>query len=341
MNADFTEEIPESLKGLVSRLNKLSETTNGSVEVDDELAPDLTKEGFRILSLVGRGGMGKVYIAEQLSLGRKVAVKIGKSDFSKEARLIALLDHPSIVKILSAGEVEGKTYYVMEIVKGSSLDHRRFLSPRQLAEVMLKVAEAIAYAHSQGVLHRDLKPANLFLDYNGNVKVGDFGIAAFQNEENFVEDIASQSGTLEYMAPERKERGENSVGTDIYSFGVTLKKLLSDSGLKSKRLDKIARKAAAKDPDKRYKTMDEVVLALQWYLSKNRLPVMILFSVAAMMVVILGVLLMIFVKLSNPPPRPVDRAGIRARQQHMRMWNMWNTENGGPRVPHVPQERRR
>lgn len=343
--SSFTEEIPESLKALVGRLNQLAETTGGSLETEDELAPDLTKEGYRILSLVGRGGMGRVYLAEQISLERRVAIKIGGNDFEKEAKLIALLDHPGIVKILSAGKVDGKSYYVMEIVKGSSLDHRRFLYSRQLAEVMLKAAEALAYAHSQGVLHRDFKPANIFIDYKGNVKVGDFGIAAYQNDENFVEDLASQSGTLEYMAPERKEKGENSVKTDIYSFGITLKKLLKDSDLKSKRLKKIAEKASAKDPDKRYKTMDEVVLALQWYLSKNRLPVMILFSVAALMVVVLTILLLIFNKLSNPPPRPGmrgDGRGMRPRiQQRQDPWNMWNTDNGNPRVPRVPQERRR
>lgn len=343
--SDFTEEIPESLKGLVGRLNLLSQTTGGSLEVDDELAPDLTKEGYRILSLVGRGGMGKVYIAEQISLGRKVAIKVGNSEFDKEARLIALLDHPGIVKVLSAGEVDGKAYYAMEIVKGSSLDHRRFLSTRQIAEVMLKVAEAMSYAHSQGVIHRDIKPANIFIDYQGNVKVGDFGIAAFVNDENFVEELSSQSGTIEYMAPERKEKGENSIKTDIYSFGVTLRNLLAASALKSKRLKKIADKASAKNPAERYSGMDQIAAEIRKFLDKSRIPALVLWGIAAMMTIVLGVVLLIFLKLSNPPPpppRPGDGRGPRPRlEQHQRPWNTWNKIEGHPRVPRVPQERRR
>ncbi len=147
---------------------------------------------YRIIREVGRGGMGAVFEAEQISLGRRVALKVlrfgGVSDpealerFQREAETVAKLHHTNIVPIFSVGSERGVNFYAMQFIEGRSLaqvltDHRGALPADQAAQIGLQAAEALAHAHQRGVIHRDVKPSNLLLDDEQRVWLTDFGLA--------------------------------------------------------------------------------------------------------------------------------------------------------------------
>jgi eukaryotic-like serine/threonine-protein kinase len=198
---------------------------------------------YRIIREIGRGGMGVVYEAEQETLGRRVAIKVLpghllpneklRSRFRREAQAAARLHHTNIVPVFGVGEGEGadQCYYVMQQIDGKGLDkiERSAESPqafvRGVARIGLQVAEALAYAHKQGVLHRDIKPSNLLLDSKDTVWITDFGVAKVLEESNLTQsgDII---GTLKYMPPERFA-GVSDARGDVYSLGVTLYELLT------------------------------------------------------------------------------------------------------------------
>jgi eukaryotic-like serine/threonine-protein kinase len=207
--------------------------------------------GYRLDKLVGKGGMGEVYRATQLSLNRSVAVKLLSAElakdpnfvarFEKEAAALAQLSHPSIVSIVEKGKTGSTarvppTYFlVMEFVDGPSLREvmrQPSLSPEGAAKITLDICRAIDYAHGRGVIHRDLKPENiLFDDQAGHIaKVSDFGLAAFVDDPsrkfNVTETHVSM-GTLTYMAPEQRVDAKSADHrADIYSLGVILYELL-------------------------------------------------------------------------------------------------------------------
>src|SRR5437899_2741453 len=218
-------------------------------EPDQRLAlPD-----YEILERIGRGGMGVVYRARQLSLNRIVALKvIAAGDwaspavlarFGREAEAAAKLDHPHIVPIYEVGEHEANPFLVMRFVEGASLaerlsDFTGSLPPpidranahrRQLdiARLLALVAHAVHYAHGRGVLHRDLKPSNILLDEQGAPHLTDFGIAKLADEETGLTQTAELLGTPAYMAPEQAAGKRLTGAADIYSLGVILYELLT------------------------------------------------------------------------------------------------------------------
>ena len=266
---------------------------------------NLPDSDYHLVRKIGSGGMGVVFEAVQVSLNRPVAVKLlnsslltndeQRAQFENEAKVIAMLHHPNIVKIYSAGCSEERCYYAMELIDGKGLDHCRFDDLRELARIGLQAAQALAYAHRCGILHRDIKPANMLLDTEGNIHLSDFGIAfVVTGNEPVVESGGSRSGTLRYMAPERLADGINTFVTDQYAFGVTLYELATGKPLlQSKSREDMAEqicsgpveplscaepefaaiinKCICFDPADRYSSMDEVVSDLQRFL--NREPV--------------------------------------------------------------------
>jgi len=153
-------------------------------------APGEKVKHYEIIELIGKGGMGEVYVARDTVLDRKVAIKLLPEEMQKdelarmrllrEAKAAAALDHPFICKIYEAGEVDGKTFFVMEYVEGTNLSSKMNEGTIPLQEVLkttLEIAEALDYAHGKGIIHRDLKPANIMLTLQGHAKVMDFGLA--------------------------------------------------------------------------------------------------------------------------------------------------------------------
>jgi TRAP transporter TAXI family solute receptor len=187
--------------------------------------------------ILGRGGMGVVYLAHQVRLERRVAIKMiragclaGESEierFYTEARSAARLDHPNIVSVYQCGEIDGHHYFSMDYIDGTDLEkriRRDPLPPRDAARYVRDVARAIAYAHAQGVLHRDLKPANVIIDQDDEIIITDFGLAKLMDSEEGLTRSGAALGTPGYMSPEQADARSEEQGeaTDVYALGAVL-----------------------------------------------------------------------------------------------------------------------
>ncbi len=196
---------------------------------------------YRILGVLGSGGMGIVYRAEQVGLNRVVALKMILRDrdappeelarFQREAEAVARLKHPHIVQIYEIGSLSGVPFFSLEYADGGTLARRLAggpLPPDEAAAVVETVARAMAYAHGQGVIHRDLKPGNVLLTAAGEPKVADFGLAKNLNEAGQTLSGAIL-GTPSYMAPEQAEGRLKDVGpaTDVWALGAILYECLT------------------------------------------------------------------------------------------------------------------
>ena len=197
---------------------------------------------YEILEQVGRGGMGVVYKARQISLNRVVAVKTilaGQLASEEEVRrfyigaeVAAGLSHPGIVPVYEAGQCGGQHYFSMAFVEGQSLAAKAAegpLPPREAAALVRDVAEAIAHAHQRGLVHRDLKPANILLDRDGRPQVSDFDLAKRIRGESHLTEAGQVLGTPSYMSPEQAAGRHEEVGpqADVYSLGAILYDLLT------------------------------------------------------------------------------------------------------------------
>src|SRR5687768_4489640 len=194
------------------------------------------------------GGMARVFVAEDSDLGRKVVIKILPPDlaasvsaerFRREILTVARLQHPHIVPVLKAGDLDGLPYFVMPYVDGESLDIRlrrsRTVSVREALGILKDVARALAFAHERGVVHRDIKPGNILLAA-GSATVTDFGVAkalssamrSGPHPDRHITDTGVSLGTLLYMAPEQAASDPNIDGrADIYSLGITVYEMLA------------------------------------------------------------------------------------------------------------------
>ena len=206
---------------------------------DDAEHSARTLGGCELHEEIGRGGMGVVYRARQTALGRDVALKMllagefaspdFRRRFRQEAEIAARLRHPGVVAIHEIGEDDGQLFYTMELVTGRSLaDLARGvpLPARDAAALVRSVADAVHYAHGEGVLHRDLKPANILVDSFGQPRVADFGLArADYSDSNTL--TAQVLGSPPYLAPEIAAGGAASVASDVYALGAVLYHLLT------------------------------------------------------------------------------------------------------------------
>lgn len=252
----------------------LEHDATGATEPD--LADPAQREfgEYELLELIGRGGMGLVYRARQRGLAREVAIKLLSGGpwaspefvarFEQEARHAAQLQHPGIVAIHELGESVDGVYYAMQLVRGESLAQRLHAgghwTPREAATLLRQIAEAVAYAHSLGVLHLDLKPGNVLIDEHGHPLIADFGLA--RRIEAGTDD-AFIAGTPGYMAPEQAIAGHPlNEATDVWGLGAILHELLcgrppgdsEDDALVAIPADlrAICRKCIAKAPEQRY-----------------------------------------------------------------------------------------
>jgi serine/threonine protein kinase len=194
---------------------------------------------YELREVLGRGGMGIVYLAWQRSLGIFVALKVIRAGrlasseevkrFREEAKKVAQLRHPHIVRVLNCSEHEGRHYFTMELMEGGSLTRQLEQGPvssRRAAQWLLDVAQAIEAAHQIGMIHRDLKPGNVVLDNNAAAHVTDFGLAKWLDQESSLTAPGAIVGTLGYMAPEQAD-GQATVAADIYGLGAMLYALLT------------------------------------------------------------------------------------------------------------------
>src|SRR5262245_6137363 len=197
---------------------------------------------YELLEEIGRGGQGVVFRARQKSLNRTVALtvislgpwasKAHLKRFRLEAEAAARLEHPGIVPIHEVGERDGSCYFSMKFVEGGQLDEvvgRTPISIRQAAELIVKIARTVHYAHEHGILHRDIKPGNILLDKNGEPHLTDFGLARLLDTQSSVTRTIDVLGTPSYMAPEQAagETTKLSKATDVYGLGAVLYQLLT------------------------------------------------------------------------------------------------------------------
>lgn len=189
---------------------------------------------YELLSELGRGGMGVVYLARQISLDRLVALKVlvgaahaspeARARFQREAREAARLSHPHIVTIHEVGEHDGTCFYSMDLIGGDDLEARcatRAISPRDAATLILRAARAVQHAHEAGVLHRDIKPGNILIDEAGEPHLTDFGLALAVDGGGRLTQTGELLGSPAYIAPEQL-RGAASVACDVYALGAVL-----------------------------------------------------------------------------------------------------------------------
>jgi hypothetical protein len=253
--------------------------------------------GYRMEDVVGKGGMGEVYRATQLSLQRTVAVKLLNQElakdsqfvarFEKEGAALATLRHPNIVSIVDRGKTDTTYYLVMEFVDGPSLREQMrnpLTMPGHALKMFGEICKAIEYAHSRGVIHRDLKPENILFDLQAGMiaKVTDFGLAGLDERadkdglRNLTQTHVAM-GTAAYMAPEQQVDARSAdQRADIYSLGVLLYELMVGETPKGnfdapsvkkpeldKRLDGIVSRCLKSNPADRYQSVNELMVALE------------------------------------------------------------------------------
>lgn len=277
-----------------------------SAEPTSRCDPSPRIDGYEIIGRIGRGGMGEVLEARQISLNRKVAIKILFPElaadpgiierFDREAATLARLMHPNIVTIFERGRSGSLLYFIMEYVEGGEdgrprdlrqLLQRGAVDEATVKKLLLQVADALEFAHGEGVVHRDVKPSNIMIDRRGNAKVADFGIASVSSAvDAALTGSMAMLGTLDYMAPEqRRDAGTVDHRADIYSTGVLLYELLTGelpmgayappSSLAPIRSDwdAIVARAMHPRPEGRFARMSDLSAAIERVSPKVKTPV--------------------------------------------------------------------
>jgi len=270
-------EVPERSRFCLScgaALGSASEVATDAMSLSTSEPSSYSEEGrfpagtvlakrYRIIGLIGQGGMGEVYRASDLKLGQPVALKFlpqatAKNPqllarFHAEVRIARQVSHPNVCRVYDIGEVDGSTFLSMEYVDGEDLCSllRRIgrLPGDKAVEIARKLCAGLAAAHDKGVLHRDLKPANIMIDGRGQVLITDFGLAALAGQ---LEGAHVRDGTPAYMAPEQLAGKEVSVRSDVYALGLVLHEMFTGKRLfesNSQRTTPTSVTSVAKDID--------------------------------------------------------------------------------------------
>ncbi len=258
---------------------------------------DLIDDRYRIERKIGEGGMSVVYGATDIITKKPVAIKIIKGDmmgnpinlsrFEREARAAASLSHPNIVRVINLGTYEGRPYMANEFINGQNLRDildKRSIGFLEACDIMYQLTSAVAHAHEHSVIHRDIKPQNVYLTADGTIKLGDFGIATFENSARLTRS-ETIIGSVHYLAPEISRGQQASYQSDIYSLGVTFFELITrrvpfedDTPVSvairhikdkfpsprkyipstPKEIERIILKACKKNPQERYKTVKDM-----------------------------------------------------------------------------------
>ena len=258
---------------------------------------DLIDDRYRIERKIGEGGMSVFYGATDIITKKPVAIKIIKGDmmgnpinlsrFEREARAAASLSHPNIVRVINLGTYEGRPYMANEYINGQNLRDildKRSIGFLEACDIMYQLTSAVAHAHEHSVIHRDIKPQNVYLTADGTIKLGDFGIATFENSARLTRS-ETIIGSVHYLAPEISRGQQASYQSDIYSLGVTFFELITrrvpfedDTPVSvairhikdkfpsprkyipstPKEIERIILKACKKNPQERYKTVKDM-----------------------------------------------------------------------------------
>ncbi len=254
------ESLMEEVRAITDSEQLLIDNLQGRIVGEDEDLPVEVLGEFRLRRAIGKGGMGQVYLAEQVGLGRMVALKVldqksmgdprAQLRFRREAEITAALDHPNIVPIYGVGEDKGFFYIAMKWLTGPGLDKPGLkLSPKRVADIGAAVARCLDQAHSCGVVHRDIKPGNIVLDSERPFVV-DFGLARARTDPNLTQE-GVVAGTLPYLAPEQIElkTAGHDPRTDIYALGATLYTLCAGvAPFEDEDQRRLARKIILRDP---------------------------------------------------------------------------------------------
>ncbi len=284
--------------------------SSDTIRPQDQLAKNTTVGHYRIIEMLGSGGMGEVYLAEDTELNRKVALKFlphqlchdadCRSRFKREAQTAAKLNHFNIVTIHEVSEFKGRPFIAMEHLEGLTLD--LYLKEKQpdleeMVGLAIQICQGLQEAHSQGIVHRDIKPGNILVDKKGRAKILDFGLATIKGIDKITK-AGSTLGTVNYMSPEQTRGEELDNRSDIFSLGVVLYQMITGrlpftgdhepavvyaigfeepeplARFKSRVPDELQRivcKSLAKDPALRYQHADELLADLK-RCSKRELP---------------------------------------------------------------------
>ncbi|MEY2519688.1 MAG: eukaryotic-like serine/threonine-protein kinase, partial [Verrucomicrobiota bacterium] len=224
-------------------------------------------DGYEIISRIGVGGMGEVYLAEETKLRRKVALKLVRTGmgteeivarFRHEEQILASLNHPNIAQLYGAGVAAGDIpFFAMEFIDGVRIDeycNSQALSPIALLEIFRKVCAAVHYAHQRLIIHRDLKPSNILVTADGEPKLLDFGIAKLIEGQDAFTQMQTLPGAMtpDYASPEQVRGEAMTTSTDVYSLGVLLYEILTGQRpyrLKTRSPDEIARAITDQEPE--------------------------------------------------------------------------------------------